>query len=226
MEKPPLDTATLATLLDRKAHYYLAPLIPGGLLLLCLLASEPKLRDGFLNSQGFGYVFRMSILVSMGWVIGGIVFLVCFVLMAFLIGLCSRWTARKPAAPWSLSLWRRTVTNTFGPQLIEADDDGEWRHLFRSLDNAFPDESERDGMVIATLLASSALSFAVGTIWWKDARLIILYVMAIVVFALGVLFGVIDDLKSAEDMAARQIGILLRHRMEVEKAKKESAGAV
>jgi hypothetical protein len=225
VEKP-LDTATLATLLDRKVHYFLAPLVPGGLLLLCLLVGEAKLREAFLNSQGFGYIFRMSILVSMAWVLGGILFLVCFVLNAFFIGIVSRLSGRKSPTPWGLHLWRCTVTNTFGVELVAPGNDGEWKQLFRSLDTAFPDEGEAEGMVVATLLVSSAVSFVIGTAWWRDARLLILYVAALVVFALGILFAIVDDQKNEEDMAARQIGILLRHHMEVEKAKRESAGPV
>ena len=131
------QSAAITALLDRKIYYILFPLLPGGLLVLCTLAGKPELRDVVLTSEGFGYIFRISMLLATAWVAGGIAFLISFALAAAVAG---KLNAKSAAEPWTIGLWRRVVTSTFGENLIQAEK--EWRQLYMALDNIFPDETE------------------------------------------------------------------------------------
>lgn len=209
----------ITTLLDRKAYYLLFPMFPGGLLLFCILAGKPGLRSVVMNSEGFGYIFRISVLVATAWVLGGVVFLVSFVVAAAVSGLAGRKAEKGADKPWNMALWKRIVVNAFGPGLVEDKNTTEWKQLYLALDKAFPDDTELEGPMLAALLLSSGIAISLGTIWWRNARQPILYIVVIIVLMLGSFFAFIDGQTSSEELAARQIGILLRHKLEVEKTK-------
>jgi hypothetical protein len=213
------QSAAITAVLDRKLYYFLFPLLPGGLLILCVLAGKPELRAAVLTSEGFGYIFRMSILLATAWVVGGVVFLLSFVLAAAVAGRLDK----RVAKPWTVGIWRRVVASTFGSNLVQ--EDTEWKQIYLALEKTFPNDTEEEGMMLAALLLSSGLAFSLGTIWWRNARLPLLYVGGIIVVVLGFLFVWALSQNSSEDLAARHFGLLLRHKLDVEKSKNEPAGA-
>ena len=206
------QSAAITALLDRKIYYVLFPLLPGGLLVLCILAGKPELRAVVLTSEGFGYIFRMSMLLATAWVGGGVLFLISFVLAAAAAG---KFDAESTAEPWKIELWRRVVANTFGENLVQAET--EWKQLYLALESIFPDDTEEQGIMLGTLILSSGLAFSLGTIWWRNARLPLLYVVVVVVVALGIFIIYVMEQNSSLGLAARQIGLLLRHKLDVEK---------
>lgn len=125
-------SASIATLLDRKVYYFVMPLLPGGLLVSCILAGKLELRSVLLYSEGFGYVFRMSILLSVAWVLGGILFLVSSIVVEAATGITSGLSESKETQkPWNITLWQRVVTATFGPDLVVNNNYEHWRNFPR-----------------------------------------------------------------------------------------------
>jgi hypothetical protein len=181
------------------------------------------LRTAVLTAQGFGYVFWISMLLSMAWILGGALFLISFFVTAIAVGVIEGLAKVKTPTPSTVKLWRRTVAAVFGKKLMEECSDSDWEMLFVALDKAFPDESELDGIVIATVLVSTAVAFAVGTIFWHASRLSVLYLIDVLVVLLGTAVATTASLvQDTNRLAARQIGALLRHKMEVEKAGSEA----
>jgi hypothetical protein len=212
------QSAVVTALLDRKVYYFLFPLLPGGLLVLCVLVGKPELRTVVLTSEGFGYIFRISMLLATAWVVGGVVFLFSFVLTAFVAAKVET----RDVKPWTIAIWQQVVKNTFGNNLVQAKEELEWKQLYLALQKTFPDESEEEGVMLGTLLLSSGLAFALGTIWWPGARLPGLYVAVVIVVLLGLFLIYVISQNSSQDLACRQIGMLLRHKLDVEKRKDDS----
>ena len=209
-------SATITTLLDRKVYYFLMPLLPGGLLVMCILAGRPDLRTLLFYSEGFGYIFRISMLAAASWILGGVIFLLSLVMAAVASAMIENWTKSREATPWTISLWQRVVVHTFGAEIIIGNDVAQWRQIYQALEKAFPDEDQEQGEMLATLLLSVGLAFPLGTIWWRTARSPLFYALSALVIILAMFFLFVYSQKEGEGLAVRQVGCLLRKKLELD----------
>lgn len=92
-----------------------------------------------------------------------------------------------------------------------------WRNFPAALDKAFPDQENENAEMLSSLVPSSAMSRCLGTIWWRAARLPLVYIRIVAVVAITGFVIYIYGALPPESLATRQIGILLRHKLEVEK---------
>jgi hypothetical protein len=220
------SSAELTTLLEHKVYYVLMPLLPGGLLLLCVLAGKPELRSVLLYSEGFGYIFRISLLVGIAWVLGGVLFLVSLIVIEAATGIIAGLAERGGVVPWNVPLWRRAVTAAFDTDMAPtAEADKDWKLIYEALEKTFPDSETEIAEMLTSLVLSAAMAVCLGTIWWRAARLPAVYVAVIVVLAITGFVVYVYAAPSSESSATRQVGALLHHRLQVEK-KKDANSAV